>query len=392
MAQDPSVANTKSRMTNTSTIKRKRGPESEGCGVGGLQLLSSPAAKATRRPVLSGCLRLDVGEGNKVQGFVRGQPCTLQLDSGSSMSFVFHSQAEKLGLLTGAEEMVTANLSLWEGTDQVDLISLKEVFISLHGGLEIETDFLVLPKTLEESYDDPEVLILDVNLFRRGGLVQTFSEARAMKASSLYIRQPQQLRQRGRDKQEMEQVLTFTVRRQTQGPDLTVLIDTGSDGFYVSEKYLETMTRTESNATKVPKRVSIEIGGGRRLESEEVEVAPQDIVDFVMGEQLLYKYNAVVDYSNKTVTFTVDGEHLRLNLSLEGGAGAVRRTDEPDFTGGDFLCFLKSKDTSRMRQRERDNKTPRHDTVDVPKIHNSEVFCEFDFIGGVSMLSEDHGH
>lgn len=361
-------------MTDTAT-KRKRGPGSEGCGVEGLQLLSSPSAKTTRRPVLSGCLRLDVGEGNKVQGFVRGRPCTLQLDSGSSMSFIFQSQAEELGLLTGAEEKVTANLSLWEGTDQVDLINLKEVLVFLHGGLEIETDFLVLPKALEESYDDPEVLILDVNLFRRGGLVQTFSEGSAARASSLYIRQPQQLRQRGRDRQEMEQVLTFSVRRQDQGPDLTVLIDTGSDGFYVSEKYLETI---EADAARVPDRVSIELGGGRHLEGEEVEIAPQDFVDFVMGERLLYKYNAVVDYSSMTVTFTVDGEHLRLNLSLQGGAGVERRNDEPDFTGGDFLCFLKSK--NRVEEQARGNNC--HAEVCFPKTQSGEGFHGPDFTGG----------
>lgn len=62
-----------------------------------------------------------------------------------------------------------------------------------------------------------------------------------------------------------------------------------------------------------PRRVSLVLGDGSCLRAK-LDTMPGDSTDFLMGEQLLYKYNALVDYAGHSLTFRMGGKHVRVNL------------------------------------------------------------------------------
>lgn len=272
------------------------------------------SAWKAKKPKLSKYLRLNVSERSRVLGVVNGRSCTVHLDSGASHSFIFYSQAKALGLLTGNEKVVPTSVSQWEKKRVLELIQLRDVSVFLEGGVEVITDVNVLPQSIEGEYLDNSLLILDVNLFRRGGLVQTFSTRNGTKSSSLYIRKPKRLRKNIRERQQMHEVLTFSLQDRTLESPLTCLVDTGTEVFHISTKYLQTLKGTESDDTKVPHKVFIDLHDGRCVECDKVEVVKDEDVDFIMGRHLLYKYDAILDYSNELITFHVDGERLQLIL------------------------------------------------------------------------------
>lgn len=211
-----------------------------------------------------------------MQGYVHGQPCPVQFDSGSSRNCMFFSMAERLGLLTGKEKKVTEQFDLWLGTRKLEVIKLQEVVITLEGGLEVRTPMDVLPKDLEEYYDDD--IMLDSHQLCRGGVVQTFSAS----GSSIYIRHPERLRKRSRRSQR-KRVHKFWVGREGSEYPMSVLLDTGADTFCVSEYCLQEMMK-ESGSSEAPRRVSLNLGDGNCLEAEQLEVNAINCLDFVMGD------------------------------------------------------------------------------------------------------------
>lgn len=41
---------------------------------------------------------------------------------------------------------------------------------------------------------------------------------------------------------------------------------------------------------------------------------PANFVDFVMGDELLYKYKAVLDYAGHSITFRMPGRNVMVDL------------------------------------------------------------------------------
>lgn len=94
---------------------------------------------------LSKYRRLRVMEGSLVKGYLQGQQCYIMLDSGSNFTTMSFSWAKSLGLITGHEVKVKVNIDLWDGIQEVEVIKLREVMITLEGGVEISTPIEVLP-------------------------------------------------------------------------------------------------------------------------------------------------------------------------------------------------------------------------------------------------------
>ena len=154
-----------------------------------LRLVVESEAVPKKRRGLHRFPRLEVRD-KKVQGFVHGQRCSIVFDSGSEESWMHLSEAERLGLITGTEEKVTKELSLWNGQQEVEVIQLPEVVFTLEGGVTVRTPMVVFPRALEELYD-PRDIVLDISSLRRGGVVQTFNR----KGAALFVRHPERLRE-----------------------------------------------------------------------------------------------------------------------------------------------------------------------------------------------------
>ena len=59
----------------------------------------------------------------------------------------------------------------------------------------------------------------------------------------------------------------------------------------------------------------LNLGDGSCLQAKKVQTLKSHLHDFVLGQQLLHDYNAVVDYGLSTLTFTMgDGRYLRVVL------------------------------------------------------------------------------
>ena len=77
-------------------------------------------------------------------------------------------------------------------------------------------------------------MVLDINLLHTGGVVQTFSQ---LGTSSIYIRHPDRLRHQAPEGQ-AKNTHKFCVRREGSEEQMTVLLDTASTSFCVSESRL----------------------------------------------------------------------------------------------------------------------------------------------------------
>lgn len=308
MSLSENTHSTQARVKHT----RKRETSSASSGMEILSLMAEPEAELTEEYSVPQGIRLKVRKGNRVWGMMNGKRCSLHLDSGTSKTFMFFSLAKKLGLVIGGETD-TETYHLWMGTRQVEFITLKNVLITLEGGVNVLTPVRVLSEVLEMYYD-PDEVVLDVHLLSRGSMVQTFSN----RGSNLYIREPSRLLRNTKMKEQVDQVPSFLVRwaNAEDASPMFVVLDTGAENFYVSKYALSVLT-DEANETKVPERVSLDLGGGYCLETDKVEFIAQEVVDLVMGVHLLHKYNAVVDYGGHSITFTVRDKHFKFKLYLQ---------------------------------------------------------------------------
>lgn len=287
------------------------------CGT--LRLVVEPLATPVRRRRLGRHVCLDVGRRNRVFGSVNGRRCTVQLDSGSNTSFVFFSLAKVLRLLTGTERTETQVYHLWVGTLQVEVILLDEVLVILEGQVAVSTPLRVLPRSLEKYYD-PDDLVLGVHVLRRCCAVQTFGRD----GSRLHVRRPECLETRQRRRRSEKkprpgaQVFSFWARgMQRDARLMEVLLDTGAEGFFVSRNTGKEIMERWPRPAAPPRGISLDLGGDGCLDAAPLEVIPLQEVDFVMGDALLYRYEAVLDYGRHFLDLTVRGKHFRVNLDAE---------------------------------------------------------------------------
>lgn len=282
-----------------------------------LRLVLEPLATPVRRRRLGQHVCLDVGRRNRVFGSVNGRRCTVQLDSGSGTSFLFFSLAKVLRLLTGKERTETQVYHLWIGTLEVEVILLDEVLVILEGQVEVRTPLRVLPESLEKYYD-PDDLVLGVHVLRRCSAVQIFGRD----GSRLHVRRPKCLetrpRRQGKQRRPGAHVFSFWARgTQHDARLMEVLLDTGAEGFFVSRNTGKEIMERWPQVAAAPRGISLDLGGDSCLDAEPLEVIPLQEVDFVMGDALLYQYEAVLDYGRHFLDLTVRGKHFRVNLDAE---------------------------------------------------------------------------
>ena len=273
--------------------------------------LAVSGAEVIEEYLVSRSIRLAVREGNRVRGLVNGRWCSLILDSGSNKTCMFSSLAKKLGLVHGQKTDIET-YRLWMGDQEVEFITLKNVTITLEGGVSVLTSIRVLSEALEIHYNTEDV-VLDVHLLRRGAMVQTFNKS----GSSLFICEPGRLH-RNTTVKDHDKVLYFRVQRTNTeaASPLSIMLDTGAENLYVSRSVLDAFPDL-MNEHRMPQQVTLDLGDNHCLETDQVEFIGQEAVDLVMGVHLLHKYNAVVDYGNLFVTFTVRGKHFKVKLYLE---------------------------------------------------------------------------
>ncbi|MPD00690.1 hypothetical protein E2C01_096181 [Portunus trituberculatus] len=216
-------------------------------------MITEPVAEVTEESSISENPRVQVRKGNRVWGLMNGKQCNFVLDSGSSKTFMFSSLAKKLDLDIG-QETDKEIYHLWMGNQKVEFITLKNVLITLAGGVNIRTSIRVFSEALERANAE-------------------FTNA------------------------------------------VSVILDTGAENLYISKHALNVLTN-ERNESKIPKRISIDLGDNHCLETEYVELIEQEVVDLVMGVHLLHKYNAIVDYGNQSVTFVVRDKRFKIKLNF----------------------------------------------------------------------------
>ena len=251
--------------------------------------------------------RVDVRLGNLVDGKIHGQQCILLLDSGSSGNWMFQSEAEKLGLLTGKEEKVTHKVLMWKGYEKMEIISLKEVEIILEGGARIKTSMDVLPKGVEGHYSMPDMIVLGLQVMHRGSMFQEFSGSGT---STAYIRELSRLHQRPR-RFMGHKSLWMDVQKEGRKEPTPVLLDTGAVHFFTSMLLIQ-----KTNSSVMPQRASLHLGDGSFLKMG-LKIRPTNEREYTLGVKLLYKYDAVVDYGRSSITFKVDGKYHRVFLRHE---------------------------------------------------------------------------
>ncbi|MPC63092.1 hypothetical protein E2C01_057186 [Portunus trituberculatus] len=212
--------------------------------------------------------------------------------------------AKKLRLITGQEVTTTQEIDLWLGPKKLEVVQLESVTIELGGGVVVVTPATVFPEWLEPHYDAEDV-VLDAHQLRRGKMVQVFRPD----GSDLIVRKPAHLLRRVcKNQRSMEpDVLKVKLLRRGKSKAMTLLMDTGAVGMYVSNKRSRLLTKAYKTRW-LPKRVALHIGDSCCLRAEPLEEVASNDDDFISGIGLLGKYNAVLDYARHTVTFQVSSQ------------------------------------------------------------------------------------
>ena len=127
-----------------------------------LRLQCEPRASVTKRRRQCGHHpRLAVKAGNMVDGHINGHWCRVLVDSATSETLMFAKQAKKVGLITGTEDTVAQLNNLWDGPQELQVILLREVEITLDGGVLVRTPVKVYP---EMGYCKADAVFLGIDV------------------------------------------------------------------------------------------------------------------------------------------------------------------------------------------------------------------------------------
>ena len=293
--------------------KGKRATEHQGEA---LRLDVVPFATRVKRgtQTTSNYHHVHVMEDNLVYGQTQDKKCLFLVDSGATINTTFFSHAEKLGLITGNEKKETQKVLLWNGYKNLDIIWLEEVVITL-GGCVMRIPIKVLPKEVEEFYRNTKFIILGMQFLKP---VRAFQEFSASGASTLYIRKPERLEQRPKRDRVYSSIWLKAVREGSE-KSTRILVDTGAPGFFTTEAL-----RKKQDGVVSPQRASLHLGDGSFMETS-LELRPTNDKFYILGCSLLYKYDAIVDYGDGSVTFKVSDKYIRisdLRCKTSGNAAA----------------------------------------------------------------------
>lgn len=278
----------------------------------GLVLQVVPEAVPAKRPHLARYATIPVDDDNYVWGTVRGRPCLVCLDSGSTVSALSMPLARTLGLVHGGEATEARGFDTWMGSGTVPVVPLPEVVVVLAGSVEVHTPAVVFPEGGDKG-DWNDLFVLDVSTLRRGHMVQAFHPG----GSSLAVHRPDLLR---RPAQDEGRAFTFRVHQEGSAAPLTVLVDTGSRNFAISEEWARRNIPSGDGGggcrTIMP-RVALRLAPGCCLHVEAPDSLPSASQAFVLGLEPLQRHYAVLDYRRQALSLRCGARRLQVLLTYE---------------------------------------------------------------------------
>lgn len=238
---------------------------------------------------------IEVHSGNKVRCSISGREVWVTLDSGLSRTVLAKSLAQRLSLLNGDEGTMKVKVTSDTGTKKFDVVRLSGVVVTFDNGQQVCVTALVFQDTTPVVHD-AATLVMGLPALRRGRMVQTFHR----QGSTLFIGAPRPLLGLGRFSR-AKGVGTFQVLlKSPRGYLKTVLLSTGMDGFYCSER-IKNKLRRKSLKKCGPHWATLDLGGKHVLKGIPVKVLPHITTDFVMGRQVLHEHEATVDFLRKRI-------------------------------------------------------------------------------------------
>lgn len=288
---------------HTTARKKRAAPAADEA----LVLQVTPEAVLVKKPHLARYAIIQVDNDNCVRATVNGRPCSVCLDSGSTMPVLFMPLARALGLVHGGEDTRPMSFDTWSGDAIIEVIRLREVVVVLAGGVEVHTPAVVFPEA-EGHCDD--VFVLDVATMRRGHMVQAFHPG----GSSLAIHRPDSLRRVAALQEHESRVFTFRVQQEGSAEPLAVLLDTGSKNFAISQTWAR---RKQSGRGGGVARVALRLAPGCCLHAERPGRLGSSSQAFVLGLQPLQRHHAVLDYRRQALSFRCGDRRLQVQLAYE---------------------------------------------------------------------------
>ncbi|XP_063879512.1 trichohyalin-like [Scylla paramamosain] len=272
--------------------------------------LKLEAERVKEKRSVSGYRRVHMEEGNMVDATVRGHPCLVLFDTGSSVSTLVLSLGQRLGIVTGREETVKIRINTWIGVLQLDVIKLDEVVVVLKGGVVVNTPLVVFPQDMEMCYS-AERIVMSMSRLQEAEMRQEFH---LNGSSSLFLRHPERLWQRYETRRKGK-VFTFAARTPGIEEPLTVLVDTGTDiPFCITKTGLDKVRRRTDRWTLPPGRVRLQFDSGTDILRDIKNTQARSFFHFVLGRPLLYQLHAVIDYVDSSITLSLKRKQFRLNL------------------------------------------------------------------------------
>lgn len=189
------------------------------------------------------------------------------------------------------------------------MVRLPEVMLVLEGGVEVHTPAVVFPESEGDGYD-MKVFVLDVATLRRGHMVQVFHRG----GSRLAIRRPDLLRTLPALHELEHSVFTFRVQHGGSTVPLSVLLDTGSRDFAISREWAR---RNRPCGGGKVRCVALRLGAGCSLHVKKPRRLGSSTQPFVLGLEPLRRYHAVLDYSQRSLSFKCGDKRLEVDLYQE---------------------------------------------------------------------------
>lgn len=290
----------------TATGKRKRDVLSDVTSErDSLYLELVPEGQRVKRQRVGSYPTVALDKDCTVMATVNGQECRVCTDSGTTTSVMFLPLARRLGLVTGKEEKHVMKFDTWQGLQTLEVLVLEDVVVKLEGGVEVHTPARVFPESFGEGYDMDQ-FVLDVNLLRRGRVVQRFHKD----GSTLSFRRPRRLLTI--PKKRPMKVFTFQVREECQKEHFQVLLDTGCQNFSISEEW----KRKHCEGVAKVQDVYLHLREGCDLHASGPSTLGSAAQDMVMGCRPLQQYKAAIDYGRHTVSYTLGTNTVKVKLQL----------------------------------------------------------------------------
>lgn len=218
---------------------------------------------------------------------INGKTDYLFVDSGTTSPIMSYELAVSFGLLEQIVEYRLMNVVWWDKRVKLRIGMLRNVPVKFQNSITLLVDFCVYPKECKIPF------LLDNGTLRRYGAVQTFG-----KQSKIYF---QRYNNAGPPVKIFEFVLKAYISKAFTGPPIGMLVDTGSYGFNVSEKFVEAMQEIFPN--KPIKRAKILFNNGKKFFESNVTVVPKLAMHMVMGLDILEDNNCTMDYLNQSLYF-----------------------------------------------------------------------------------------